>query len=160
MWLIMIKEISLFIYCPHLIFAGEMLFVPLQLHLHGNVLSFWRCLKVNEKPYWTFGWGREKGEISWKISLCFPALINLHKSISHCRVSKVSYSRPETDVCESWRDHVFSGWIASVGANHTRKDCTTPGIKAWVGCEWSFIALILTKQRVVYHAAKWFSDFN
>lgn len=97
MWLIMIKEISLFIHCPHLIFAEQMLFVPLQLYLHGNAVPFWRCLKVNEKPYWTFWWWREERWNIWEGFSLFPStdkLTQIHRPL----VSKVSCSRPETDV--------------------------------------------------------------
>jgi len=107
-WLIIIKEIRLFIYCPHLTFAEQMLFVLLQLHLMETCFYSGDILRLMKNLTGHFdGGGRERGDISWKVSLCSPALANIHKSISRCKMSKVSCSRPETDVCESRRDHVF-----------------------------------------------------
>lgn len=44
---------------------------------------------------------------------------------------------------------ILAEGIASIAANHTRIDCTTP---ARVGCEWSFIVFFPTKQYPVHHA--------
>lgn len=75
MWLIMIKEISLFISCLHLIFAQQMLFVPfscLSTEIRSHSEEVLRLMK-NFIGHFDGG-GREEGEISWKVFLHFPAL--------------------------------------------------------------------------------------
>lgn len=112
MWLITIKEISLFISCPHLIFAQLMLFVPFSCISKEICSHSEEVLRLMKNFIGRFDGGeREKGEMSWKVSLCFPARINLHKSTSSCKTSEVSYSRPETDVWEAEenRDEGLSG---------------------------------------------------
>lgn len=52
----------------------------LQLHFHGNSEEGIRLMK-NFIGHFDGG-EREKGEISWKAFLCFPAQINLDKSTS------------------------------------------------------------------------------
>lgn len=80
MWLIMIKEISLFISCLHLIFAQQMLFVPFSCLATEICSHSGEVLRLMKNFIGHFDGGeREKGEISWKVSLCFPAQINLEQ---------------------------------------------------------------------------------
>lgn len=83
MWLIMIKEISLFISCLHLIFAQQMLFVPFSF-IPTEICSHSEAVVRLMKNFIEHfdGGEREEGGISWKVSLCIPAQINLHKSTS------------------------------------------------------------------------------
>lgn len=87
----------------------------LQLPFHGNLLSCWRSLKVNEKLYWTFWWWREGGR--WNILEGF----SLFPSPDELR----EISQPLKDK-QSERLQARNRCLGTMKRT---------GMKAWVGCE-------------------------